>query len=545
MSQVLLGKLIELEEQRRLCEQHPAHLLHEVKCVDTRAADEFVFQLLDDTLPWYWQRAVLDDWLAHPMHVILKARQLGITWLAMGLALWQLLYRPGSRVLVVSINETEASKAVNRLWDMLHSLPPFLWNGAEVIKPSRGARPYSEIQLRFPDGRISTVLALASTKTAGHGETAALVVLDEYARQEYARDTWNAVVPTMADGGRLIVISTANGISTSDTEGNFYHYLWKNYKELGLHREFLGWKTHPLRDEQWYRGLSMPARAKAEQYPDDPDEAFLLTGDQYFDAESLFWYSRNATTPDKFSLDFVEGRPGRAEGIRKANGWITVYETPKPDGLYAIGADVATGRGKDYSCAYVVDLHTMQFVAELHAKIDADQYATQLHYLGKWYGNARIAVEIGGGYGEAVIIPLRDGRDGRPPYPLLYRHSQETRTDRPRAKQIGFPMTTKTRPVVLSQLEQAIREREIDTLPRELLSECQTFVYAPTVPSPRAQDGCNDDRVMAAAIALEMYRRYGTHPERWAGREKRKPPEERTVVLTDKNFARRYLKEHA
>jgi hypothetical protein len=45
-----------------------------------------------------------------------------------------------------------------------------------------------------------------------------------------------------------------------------------------------------------------------------------------------------------------------------------------------------------------------------------DVYAAQLHFLGRWYHTARIAVESAGGFGEPVTIFLRDGKDGRPAY---------------------------------------------------------------------------------------------------------------------------------
>jgi hypothetical protein len=164
----------------------------------------------------------------------------------------------------------------------------------------------------------------------------------------------------------------------------------------------------------------------------------------------------------------------------------------------------------------------MAIVAELHAKLDADEYAEQLHYLGRWYGTARIAVEMGGGFGEPVIISLRDGRKGRPHYPKLYRHTIGDRPDNHQLQNYGFPMNQKTRPQVINQIEQAIRERTIPALPRSLIMECRTFVRQKTLPSPRAQDGSNDDRVMAFGIALEMYRLYGTHERRYRAKTKRR-----------------------
>jgi hypothetical protein len=56
--------------------------------------------------------------------------------------------------------------------------------------------------------------------------------------------------------------------------------------------------------------------------------------------------------------------------------------------------------------------------------------------------------------------------------------------------------------------------------------ECRTFVRQKTLPSPRAQEGANDDRVMAFGIALEMYRLYGRHVKR-ARRTPRKGPTHR------------------
>jgi hypothetical protein len=46
------------------------------------------------------------------------------------------------------------------------------------------------------------------------------------------------------------------------------------------------------------------------------------------------------------------------------------------------------------------------------------------------------------------------------------------------------------------------------------MMELRTFVRQDTLPSPRAQEGSNDDRVMALALTLELYRLYGHHEHR-------------------------------
>lgn len=542
-----------------LAREHPAYFANHVQCVDSRTGVIFQFQMLSEEeakeakLPyhgddWYWQREYLDWVLANDQTITLKGRQLGVTWVWGMLCLYDALFTPGADILVYSIKEKDAEEVVNRIWDMWLSVPEDFKAvlGIRVLKPTRGARPSTEIHFEHPDKRVSTITGMAATKSAGHGRSAKRILFDEAARQEYARELWKAVIPAMGDsGGAIGVVSTANGMSDDKGEGNFFHALWAGAGEADLpklKKTFIKWDKHPDRDEEWYRTVSLPAAEKAEQYPNDPDEAFLMSGSPYFDVESLYYYSREAFIEPLLTFDWVEHKKGAAKMVPKAGfAWNRVYHKPKEGRKYAIGADVATGRGKDYSCAYVIDLSNMDICAQIHGKMGADQFAQQLHYLGRWFNDARIAVELGGGYGDAVIIALRDGVDGRPPYPNLYRHRQESRIDKPGAKQIGFPMTMKTRPLVLSQLEQAIRDRDFDTLPKPLVLECQMFVYATTTPSPRAQDGSNDDRVMAAAIAVEMFRRFGAHPDRWKPDRVEKKLTQR-VRLEGRGFERRYGK---
>ena len=504
--------------ERAAAMQHPAGLLDHVQCIDAKTGERFSFTLTDPKAGWFWQRDVLDEWIEHPLSLVLKARQIGITWLAAGYALWKLLTMPGTRALVVSINEDEAIKVVNRIFDMFASLPEHLRFEAKVTKPSRDARPSTLIELTFPDGRISSVVGLPSTRRAGHGEVATIVLLDEYARHEYARESWKATFPTADNGGQIVVISTANGVSNEQTgEGNFFHHLYVNAESYGIFTRFLAWDLHPDRDEEWYarNARALPAADRAEQFPRTPEDAFINTGECWFDLEALAWYSEHEPLEELQRMRFVASPDGSSAKVHwQEKGWIRVYAKPDSTHSYAIGADVATGRGYDYSCAYVIDLSSMAIVAECYGKMDADEYAEQLHYLGRWYGNARLAIEMGGGYGEPVIISLRDGRKGRPHYPRIYRHKIADRPDMHQLSNYGFPMNSKTRPQIINQIEQVIRERTVPALTRTLIMECRTFVRQKTLPSPRAQEGSNDDRVMAFGIALEMYRQYGTHPKR-------------------------------
>lgn len=493
--------LQEVEDARA----HPADLLKHTKAIDPKTGEEFFFHFDNG---WEWQREELESFAGHQVIVRLKARQLGESWLGIGYCLWKCLTLPGTRTLCVSINEIEASKLVNRAWDLWESLPEHLRFDGRVIKPLK-YRPSTRIEWEFPGGEVSALIAMPSTPKAGHGETAAVAFLDEFARHQYAGESWKAFIPTIADGGQIVVVSTANGY------GNEFYNLWTNAEDRDLDARFLGADLHPGRDDNWFKRMRkrLSTADMSEQYPLNAAEAFLGTSGCWFSTDALAYYAEHLREP-QFRFNFITDPETGAKATiaQRSDGWIAVYDKPEETKEYALYADVATGRGLDFTCAYVIDLSNMNIAAELHGKIDPDLAAEQLHFLGRWYGTARLAVEMGGGFGEAVVIPLRDGKRGRRPYPKLYRHVQDDRPDYKQNITYGFPVTSKTRPLIVSGLERAIREHALPHIPMQTILECKTFVRAETMPSPRAADGTNDDRVMALAGALEMFRRYGDHP---------------------------------
>ena len=535
--------------------EHPAFLMQFMRCIDAKSGEEFEFDLLSaeerksvDLLggpgKWFFHRAVLEDWRKNEVCLEYKARQIGITWLAAAYGLSLVLTNPGARFLIISINLEEAQKVISRIWLMYQSLPEYLVDHMTLTKPARGGNPSQEVEWTDVLGRRSSILALPSTPKAGHGETAMLVLLDEHARQDYARESWKAAFPIIDGGGQAIIVSTANGVSTEDLEGeaqgNFFHYLWTNASTMGIFKRFLGVFSHPDRDEHWYteKARRLPASDRAEQFPRTPEEGFIMTGRCWFDLDQLGVYRAKwrETHPEGedawlYRCSFDETYRQATRRNHKYGEW-RIYAEPDKLCDYAIAADVATGSGNDFSSAHIIDLTTGKWVAEYHAKIYEDVFAKDLYYAGKFYGkasgckhDAMIAIEVQGGYGRAVGIPLRDGVQGRKPYTRMYRHRQgmEETIDPRERMDFGYPINAATRPLLINQMEQWIREGLCPWITPELDSELRTFSKRETRPSPRALPGCNDDRVMSACGSLELYRQFGSHPKK----QKKKPARER------------------
>lgn len=474
---------------------------------------------------WRWQRHVVDRARAKRRTIDLKGRQIGDTWITLATDVGEALTMPGTASLLYRQRHDDAVDNVRRWWSLYCSLPEWLTGHIKAVKPEKADRPGIDgVVLKFPDGSFSEITPMSSAKSSGHGRTVRRVMLDEAAHIENLLSIRAAIEPA-AGQAHISVISTANGRSDPESGlGNEFHRLWVTAEESGYDRLFLPFDLHPDRDAAWYESdpeiVSLPVWKRQEQFPRDEHEAFALSDRSFFDPDALLEYASRVKSP-LYRFDFVEDGPARARVSKHSEGRIRVYAEPVEDHTYAVGADVATGRGADYSAAYVIDLQTMELAAEYHGKVEADIYARDLHYLGRRYGTARLAIESSGGYGEAVIVPLRDGVAGRPAYPKLYQHVLSARPDKPLSKPFGFPTNTKTRPLILNQLEQHLRERTLPWVSGDLLHEMTEFVHHDHGPSPRARSGSRDDRVMACAIAFEMYRLYGHHPKRNRPRSKK------------------------
>ena len=85
------------------CAEDPAYFLdRHVSIYDATLADWLPFRL------WPAQVTTLDTIRDRRLVVILKARQLGLTWLVLGFALWEMLFRPAATVLLFSRRDDEA-----------------------------------------------------------------------------------------------------------------------------------------------------------------------------------------------------------------------------------------------------------------------------------------------------------------------------------------------------------------------------------------------------------------------------------------------------
>ncbi len=232
---------------------------------------------------WDGQRKTLQAFMYNRLNIVLKARQLGLTWLSLAYAVWNIIFKPGYMVVALSKKDDDAKELVRRVGFILRHMPAWLirykkdavgWSGLIWEDTT------SQITVHYPNGEDAMFKSFTAAPDSGRSFTANLVILDEWAFQQWAREIWTAAYPTInrPTGGQLIGLSTMS-------RGTLFEDIWLASKEGSntFNRIFLGWDTDPRRTQQWYKQTKKDlGDAILAEYPATEEEAFLIPGGSFF-----------------------------------------------------------------------------------------------------------------------------------------------------------------------------------------------------------------------------------------------------------------------
>jgi phage terminase large subunit len=141
----------------------------------------------------------------------------------------------------------------------------------------------------------------------------------------------------------------------------------------------------------------------------------------------------------------------------------------------------------------LLNAKTGEQVAVLRHQFDADQYARQMYCLGKYYNDALIGIEA-----NFDSYPIKELQ--RLGYSKQYtREAQDTYTGKTE-KRFGFKTTSLTRPTIISNLIEIVREHCEVICDRDTLEELLTIIRNEKGRIEAPQGG-HDDMMMGLAIA--------------------------------------------
>jgi len=447
--------------------------------------------------PWDFQPELFKFWDDNNKTIILKGRQLGISWCASIYTLHRILFYNNANVLMISKREDEAQNLIKKVKFIYDRLPDWMRNERPAAGRDGGNKKELELIKKVNDEVLHTakVTALPATKDAGRSETASIVIADEWAFHKYAEDNWTAISPTIDSGGKFIGISTANGL------GNFYYKQWQGAERgnNGFKSLFLSFDLRPGRDDEWYeekKATYPDEKLFHQEYPRSPHEAFITTGGCIFDLGGLQHIADNLC---EMPLTVGQVTERKNESLAKLMpAWkneLKVWDVPRVGTTYVIGADPAGGdEGGDFSAAYIVNAQTGEVVAGVHGRIDPDAFAGLLATLGDIYAGALLVVERNN-HGYAVHNALRNQYN----YGNVFKFKKDKAMMEGDNKE-GMITNSKTKPIMETNLQVRIRDHNLGVKDIDFVFEAQSYVRENG--KTGAQEGGHDDRVSALMLAI-------------------------------------------
>ncbi len=379
------------------CEASPLYFIDEYGYLYNATEREWMrFRL------WRSQAKVLKRLQKHRLVVILKARQLGQTWLTLGYALWMMLFRPAAAVGIFSRREDEAIDLLdNRLKEMYRRLPEYL----RARQITADSKKFWELS--------NGSWARAFPSTTGDSYTFSLAVVDEADLVPDLDRLMAGVKPTIDAGGQLILLSRVDKSAPQSAFKRIYRAAKAG--ENAWYPIFLPWSARPDRDETWYAAQRRDSLSRTgsldylhEQYPATDSEALA--------PRSL----DKRIAPQWLERAYREASPVQDTGAPAIPG-LRVYGLPNAARPYVLGADPAEGNPtSDDSALEILDALSGEEVASLAGKFQPAVFAAHIAALATWYG-AKALVERNN-HGHTVIqwlrdnttVPLLNGYDGKP-----------------------------------------------------------------------------------------------------------------------------------
>jgi hypothetical protein len=457
-----------IKEEYIKCALDPAYFMKEYCTIQHPVRGKIKFDLYD------FQERILNDFKGHDYNVILKARQLGLSTLSAGYSLWLMNFHADKNILVIATKQDVAKNLVTKVRVMHKELPTWL---------KQGCIEDNKLSLRYNNG--SQIKAVSSTGEASRSEALSLLIIDEAAFIKNIDEIWTASQQTLATGGKCIALSTPNGM------GNWFHKTWTEAEQGTNSFNFikLHWTVHPNRGQEWRN-----------------DQDKLLGPDMAAQECDCDFISSGQSVIPGTTIKEIQDTTVCEPMEKRYNDDYWMWKNPESSKKYLISADVARGDGADYSAFHVLDLETMEQVAEYRSKEDTTRYSTILMSVATEYNDALLVVE-NNNVGWAVLQTLID-REYKNLFwmkkDLRYIDSKTQYTNKYRGENRmmvpGFTTSMKSRPLMIENLSKFLRDKSIKINSIRLVDELYVFIF--NNGKAEALKGYNDDLVMSMAIGL-------------------------------------------
>ncbi len=485
--------------------------------------------------------------------IILKCRQTGISTLIEAYLYWRTNIEFNQKALIIG-HEKEAS--IN-LFDMYQR---FYENLPVEIQPKIDTNQ-RERKLSYAGLKneiiVQTAGANIDSVKAGTGRSGTYQYIHATEASFYPdyKTTFLGLLQASKKAKMIVIETTANGYNDFrndwvDAINGLTDYIpiflsWTKFKEyqkplmeydkerierdLGANSRYNSYvgeednliKTHNCTLEQinWRRwAIDNLCKGDVEsfhqEYPTTWEEAFISSGRPVFDMEKCHKNYDKAKEPLRigdFIAKYENNKIKEVEFVENNKGlwkiWEDISIEDEDQNTFAAGFDVAEGLAQgDYSAGSVLDRRTNKVCITFHGHIDADLLAEEQDKLrvflkDKIYFNTEV-----NNHGLTTVTEAY--KRGIKQY---YRQSFEKGYAADK-NIIGFKTTSQTKPFMINDLNEWIREDLFEDSEKEFWNECITFTYNDKGQmSAKGKDKdvstkCYDDRVISRALMIVCHK---------------------------------------
>jgi hypothetical protein len=244
--------------------------------------------------------------------IVLKARQEGMSSFILALFAVDFILRPYSVSICISHRKDATDLLFKKVKQYIDSYFHMLAKKYETSYQAvvrQFLKSDNRNLLENAQNNALFYIGTAGAKVGGRGGTARNILFSECA---FYQDTEQITAQEMVVGtaqqvpqgrGMIFIESTANGVD------NFYQQTWEQAErnESAYKPRFFGWKE--FYSQEWVdeKKKEFPnEKMWKQEYPADPDEAFISSGSPYFNLEVLKSMLNKRPDPiraGKFSLD--------------------------------------------------------------------------------------------------------------------------------------------------------------------------------------------------------------------------------------------------
>ena len=466
--------------------------------------------------------------------IILKARQEGISTYFAGRGLWRNITRKFWKAAVIG----HVKDASNNLFEMIKRFYNYL---DPLLQPSLQASNEKKLAFSKLESEMK-VFTAEGGDSVGRSDNFQDLLLTEVAFWRDAGSVLTALMETVGDipDSLIVLESTANGIG-----GEFYErwqavknglsdytpiflawfeldeyrrpFVTENEKQrfiesmTDLEKKNMGTYNLDLEQMNWYRHrlinkYNWNLLKMQQENPHNDIEAFISSGRPVFDTEICAMnYELSKRAKPRIGNIVLKGDQAIFE--ENERGFIKLFYEPdlKDNEMYrfSAGCDVAEGLEQgDFSVISVLDRKKNEVILEWHGHVDPDLLADEQEKIYKFLNKDCYFCTERNNHGLTTIVGAYKKK--------LKQYYDQTFTKgyASSSSGLGFKTSGQSKPLMINNLNEWIREQNFSSDSTGFWSECLTFVKnAKGQMQAQGKDEdkatkCFDDRVISNGLMI-------------------------------------------